>query len=90
MFDDTTLVKGKVEATFGSFNASRNPSALIASSPRTAYSTLRTAGLRSSTEIIVVEVESRRRWLLTEACNRKRVDINLLLIILLGDLGLGW
>ena len=40
MFDDTTFENGNDEEAFVSFNASRNSSALIASSPRTAYWTL--------------------------------------------------
>ena len=40
MLDDTTLENGNDDEAFGSFNASRNSSALMASSPRTAYWTL--------------------------------------------------
>lgn len=40
MLEDTTLENGSDDAVVGSFNASRNSSDLIASSPRTAYWTL--------------------------------------------------
>ena len=68
MLDDTTLENGNEGAIFGSFKASRNSSDLMASSPRTAYWTLKTAGLRSSTATMV---EILRRWLLVgKAFNR--------------------
>lgn len=50
MLEDMILSKGRPLATPFSWSLTRYSSALIASSPRTAYCTLRTAGLRVSTE----------------------------------------
>ena len=64
MLEDMTLSKGRPLATPFSWSLTRYSSALIASSPRTAYCTLRTAGLRLSTErgcMDKVEEDEKRR-----------------------------
>ncbi len=49
MLDEMTLSKGSLLSAGFCLSLSRRDSALIASSPRTAYSTLRRAGLSEST-----------------------------------------
>ena len=75
MLEEITLSKGSDLSAGFCLSLSRRDSALIASSPRTAYSTLRRAGLSESTvrgRIMEEEVEQRRQE--RERAGRRKTD----------------